>query len=76
MPSQAMQDSIDAFRDRQQASAAVQGRYGVPDSFPGHAARCHQKPLPAAGRGIYVGWLAADLTRVEPGRWAVVCAVG
>jgi hypothetical protein len=49
-----------------------QGRFGVPDFVSGHAARCHRMPLPAAGRGIYAGWLAADPARVEPGRRAVV----
>ena len=57
----------------------AQGRYGVPDSFPGHAARCHQKRSYAAGRGIYVRWLRADLglrrgwserfPRPDPVRW-------
>jgi hypothetical protein len=38
-----------------------------------HAARCHRKPLSAAGRGIYVGWLTA---RLEPARaMGRVCAV-
>ena len=45
----------------------AQGRYGVPDSFPGHAARCHRKPLPAAGRGIYVGRIQAYLDCIRPG---------
>ena len=35
----------------------AQGRFGVPDSLPAHAARCHRKRPDAAGRGIYVGWL-------------------
>jgi hypothetical protein len=33
----------------------AQGRYGVPDSYPGYAAKCQQRRPDAAGREIYAG---------------------
>jgi hypothetical protein len=54
----------------------AQGRYGIPDSFPGQAARCRRTPLFAAGRGIYAGWPGAGLSHIWPGVSAPGSALG
>ena len=45
------------------ATAPGRGCSGVPGSSSGHAARCHQKPPSAAGRGICPEWMAPGRRR-------------
>ena len=46
----------------------AQGRYGVPDSYPGYAARCQQRQPDAAYRGIYAGSIRPNRAGKGPGR--------
>src|SRR5215475_2584677 len=46
----------------------AQGRYGVPDAYPGYAARCQPRQPDAACRGIYAGSIPPNRTGKGPGR--------